>query len=122
LLDTSCSTLGRFPANLTGPADTRNISVLLPGTVYDTRHHQVDLKVGRIFRRDRTRVRVNLLVFNALNASPVLARNNTIGQAATPGTYAASQRQQADGSYNSLWVPTAILQPRFATFSLTVDF
>jgi hypothetical protein len=122
LLDTSCSTLGRFPANLTGPADTRNISVLHPGTVYDTRHHQVDLKVGRIFRRDRTRVRVNLLVFNALNASPVLARNNTIGQAATPGTYAASERQQADGSYNSLWVPTAILQPRFATFSLTVDF
>lgn len=121
LADTSCSTLGRFPANFTGLADTRNISILLPGTVYDTRHNQLDLKVGRIFRRDRTRVSVNLQLFNALNASPVLTRNNTIGQATTPGTYAAAQQRQADGGYNSLWVPTGILQPRFATFTVTLD-
>jgi hypothetical protein len=120
--DTSCSTLGGFPANLTRPADTRNISVLLPATLYDTRHHQLDLRVGRTFRGSGVRTRVSLLVFNALNASPVLARNNTIGQAAVPGTYATSQQQQADGSYNSLWVPTAILQPRFATLSVAVDF
>ena len=120
--DTSCSTLGRFPANLTGLAGTRNLSVLLPGTLYDTRHNQVDLKIGRIFRRGRTRLRANVELFNALNASPVLARNNTMGRATTPGTYAATQQRQADGSYNSLWVPTAILQPRFATFSLTVDY
>jgi len=119
---TSCSTLGRFPANLTGLSDTRNVSVLPPGTLYDTRHNQLDLKLGRIFRRDRTRVSVSLQLFNALNASPVLARNNTIGRATTPGTYAAAQQQQADGSYNSLWVPTAILQPRFAAFGVTVDF
>ena len=122
LADTSCSTLGRFPANFTGLADTRNISILLPGTVYDTRHNQLDLKVGRIFRRDRSRVSVNLQLFNALNASPVLTRNNTIGQATTPGTYAAAQQRQADGGYNSLWVPTGILQPRFATFTVTLDF
>ena len=65
---------------------------------------------------------MNVQLFNALNASSVLARNNTIGRATTPGTYAATQRRQADGSYNSLWVPTAILQPRFVTFGLTVDF
>ena len=121
LPDASCSTLGRFPANFTG-ISTRNISVLIPGTLYDTRHNQVDLKVGRIFRLDRTRVSLNLQLFNALNASPVLARNNTIGQAAAPGAYPAAQRPQADGSYNSLWVPTAVLQPRFAAFTLTVDF
>jgi hypothetical protein len=67
-------------------------------------------------------VSLNLQVFNAFNASPVLTRNNTIGQAPAPGTYAAAQDRQADGSYNSLWVPTAILQPRFATFGMTVDF
>jgi hypothetical protein len=122
LPDTSCSTLGRFPANLTVPTDTRNVSILRPGTVYDVRHNQLDLKVGRMFRLDRTRMRMSLSVFNALNASAVLARNNAIGQAATPGTYAAAQQRQADGSYNSLWVPTAILQPRFASLSLTVDF
>lgn len=122
LADTSCSTLGRFPANLNGLADTRNISVLLPGTLYDTRHNQLDVMVGRMFRHDRRRVSLNLQVFNALNASPVLTRNNTLGQAATPGTYATAQQRQADGSYNSLWVPTAILQPRFATFTMTVDF
>ena len=122
LPDTSCSTLGRFPANFTGLAQPRNISILLPGTVYDTRHNQLDLKVGRIFRRDRTRLSMNLQLFNALNASPVLTRNNTIGQATTPGTYTAAQQRQADGGYNSLWVPTAILQPRFATFTATLDF
>jgi hypothetical protein len=122
LPDTSCSTLGRFPANATGVADTRNISVVLPGTLYDTRHNQLDLKVGRIFRGDRSRLSVNLQLFNALNASPVLTRNNTLGQAATPGTYAATQQRQADGSYNSLWVPTAVLQPRFAAMTVTVDF
>jgi hypothetical protein len=120
--DTSCSTLGRFPANLATARDTRNVVVVVPGTLFDTRHDQVDLKVGRLFRHGRTRTRVNLLVFNAFNASPVLIRNNTIAQSATPGSYAATQRPQADGSYNSLWVPTAILQPRFAAFSVTVDF
>ena len=75
LPDTSCSTLGRFPANFTVLTDTRNIVILRPGTLYDTRHNQLDLKVGRSFRRDRTRVSVNLQLFNALNASPVLAHN-----------------------------------------------
>ena len=65
---------------------------------------------------------LNFDVFNAFNANPVLGRNNTLGQSATPGAYAASQQQQADGSYNSLWVPTNILQPRFARLSVTFDF
>jgi hypothetical protein len=122
LPDTSCSTLAKFPANVTGLADTRNILVLLPGTLYDTRHNQVDLKIGRIFRSDRSRMSVNVQLFNALNANAVLTRNNTIGQSTSPGTYAAAQQRQADGSYNSLWVPTGILQPRFATFTVSVDF
>ena len=96
--------------------------MLLPATVYDTRHKQIDLRFGRSFRAHDMRATLNLLVFNALNASPVLTRNNTIGQAPIPGTYPASQRQQADGGYNSLWVPTSILQPRFATLSVTLDF
>jgi hypothetical protein len=122
LADTSCSTLGRFVANQTGPADTRNVAVLLPGTMYDTRQNQVDLKIGKMIRRGRTRVGLNVVLFNALNVNPVLARNNTLGQSATAGNYAAVEQPQADGNYNSLWVPTSILQPRFATFSVTFDF
>jgi hypothetical protein len=65
---------------------------------------------------------VNLDIFNAFNANPVLGRNNLLGQSATPGDYAAAQQPQADGGYNSLWVPTNILQPRFARISATLDF
>ena len=42
--------------------------------------------------------------------------------AAVQRAYAAAQQRQADGGYNSLWVPTGILQPRFATFTVTLDF
>lgn len=122
LADTSCSTLGRFLANQTQPGDNRQISLVAPATLYDDRHNQVDLRLGRIFRVGRSKMSLNFDVFNAFNANPVLGRNNTLGQSATPGAYAASQQQQADGSYNSLWVPTNILQPRFARLSVTFDF
>jgi hypothetical protein len=122
LADTSCSNLGRFLANQTQPSNNRQISLLPPASVYDDRHNQVDLRIGRDVRLGRSRMSVNLDIFNAFNANPVLGRNNLLGQSATPGDYAAAQQPQADGGYNSLWVPTNILQPRFARISATLDF
>jgi hypothetical protein len=122
LADTSCSTLAGFLANQTQASNSRQVSVVLPATVYDDRHNQVDVRLGRTVRLGRSRMSMNLDVFNAFNANPVLSRNNLLGQSATPGNYAAAQQPQADGSYNSLWVPTSILQPRFARISATFDF
>jgi hypothetical protein len=122
LPDRSCSTLGTFLANQTQPGNTRNVNLLLPATRYDERHHQVDVRIGKLVRIGRTRAMVTLEVFNLLNANPVLARNNTLGQATTPGAYAAAQQQQADGGYNSLWLPIDVLLPRVAKFSFTFDF
>jgi hypothetical protein len=122
LPDTSCSTRGQFLANMTQGANTRNVNLLLPATRYDERHHQVDLRLGKRIQLGRTRMAVNLDVFNVFNANPVLARNNTLGQDTKPGAYATAQQQQADGGYNSLWVPTSVLPPRLAKFSLTFDF
>jgi hypothetical protein len=107
---------------MTQGANTRNVNLLLPATRYDERHHQVDLRLGKRIQLGRTRMAVNLDVFNVFNANPVLARNNTLGQDTKPGAYATAQQQQADGGYNSLWVPTSVLPPRLAKFSLTFDF
>jgi len=120
--DTSCSTLGRPLTNLNRSTDTRNVALIPPATLYDERHNQVDLRIGKGLSSGRTAITVNLDVFNAFNANPVLERNNTLGQSATPGAYATAQQQQADGGYNSLWVPTSVLMPRVAKFSLTFDF
>ena len=122
LADTSCSTLGRFLANQTQPTNTRNVSLLLPGTLYDMRHNQVDLRIGKRLRFRTTRLGLNVDLFNVFNASPVLARNSTLNQSPAPGSYSAAQQQQADGGFNSLWVPTSVLQPRFLKFSMTIDF
>jgi hypothetical protein len=120
--DTSCSTLGRFLTNQTQATNTRSIALLLRESVFDERQNQIDLRIGRIVRFGRTRASLNLDIYNALNASTVLARNMTLGQTTTPGSYAAAEERQADGGYNTLWVPTAILQARFLKISATIDF
>lgn len=120
--DTSCSTLGRQLANMTRPADTRNVALVAPGTLFDERHTQVDVRLGKALSLGRSALTVNVDVFNLLNGNTVLSRNNTLGQSRSPGSYAAAQEQQADGGYNSLWVPTNVLMPRVAKISLTFDF
>ena len=120
--DTSCSTLGRPLANMTRSTDTRNVVLVAPGTLFDERHSQIDLRLGKVLSFGRTALAVNMDVFNLLNGNAVLARNNTLGQSRNPGSYAATREPQADGGYNSLWVPTSVLMPRVAKVSLTFDF
>jgi hypothetical protein len=84
----------------------RNVTVNLvsPGTLYGERLNQVDLRVAKLLRAGRTRTSVMLDVFNALNASSVLVRNNTYG-GRTP------------------WqLPQAILNPRFIKVGAQLDF
>jgi hypothetical protein len=120
--DTSCSTLGRFVSNAGGQNDTRNVSILRPASRYDDRHNQVDARIGKVIGLGRTRTSLHLDVFNLFNANPVLGRNNTLGQSGTPGSYEAAGEPQADGSYNSLWVPTNVLLPRVWKISARFDF
>jgi hypothetical protein len=72
-----------------------------PAAVYGERMNQLDLRVGKVLRYGRTRATVNLDVYNALNASPVL---------------------QESTAYAIFRQPQVILLARFAKVSVQFDF
>ena len=65
------------------------------------RANQLDFRVGKIFRFNGRRAAVNVDLFNALNANPVLTENSNF----------AVWRQ-----------PLSILNARLVKFSVNVDF
>jgi hypothetical protein len=67
---------------LSGGAANTPVSLVSPGTMYNERANQVDLRFSKLLRFGRTRAAVNLDLYNALNAAPVLAQNNTYTAAA----------------------------------------
>ena len=94
-------TLGRNLA--TGAAGTANVQLIAPGTMYDERLYQVDLRVSKIFKfAGRHRLQGNIDIYNAGNASSILGINTTFG---------------------SNWLrPTSILQGRLVKFGGQWDF
>ena len=68
--------LGR---NLSGNAANATVGLVSPLSMYGERSNQVDLRFGKTIRIDRTRTTLNFDLFNAFNASPVLAQNNNFG-------------------------------------------
>ena len=95
----SATTLGR-PFNV---GTTANVQLIEPGTTYGERVHQVDLRFGKNFKVDRTRIRASVDLYNALNASAILTQNTTYS------------------TTNSAWLrPTAIMPGRLVKFGATV--
>jgi hypothetical protein len=94
-------TLGRNLA--TGAAGTATVQLIAPGTLYDERLYQLDLRASKIFRfAGRHRLQANVDVYNAGNASSILGINTT---------------------YGSNWLrPTSILQGRLVKFGGQWDF
>jgi hypothetical protein len=89
---------------LSGGAANATVNLIAPGSVNFDRYTQIDLRVGKSIRLGAYRTSVNLDVFNALNANPVLSLNNTFG-GATP------------------WLtPQSIMQGRLLKISGQVDF
>jgi Carboxypeptidase regulatory-like domain len=103
------SSLGRVISG--GNANsTVQVNLVAPGTQYGDRLNQVDLRVGKILKYARARISLNVDVYNALNANPVLTLNSTYNAAAAAAASAA-------------WLaPQSILTPRFAKFSASFDF
>ena len=79
------------------------VPLIAPGTMYGDRMNQLDFRVSKIFRLPgNRRIQANLDLFNALNASSVLAQNNT---------------------YGSSWLrPTNVIQGRLVKFGGQFDF
>ena len=61
--------LGR---SLSGGAQTVNINMVQPATLYGERLNQIDFRVGKLLRFGRTRTAVNLDLFNAFNRDTIL--------------------------------------------------
>jgi Carboxypeptidase regulatory-like domain/TonB-dependent Receptor Plug Domain len=97
----AATTLGRA-FNVGG---TKTINLIQPGTQYGDRVNQVDVRLGKNFKVDRTRIRASIDIYNAMNSNAVLTINTT---------YATT---------NSSWLrPTSIMPGRLVKFGATVDF
>ena len=91
-------TLGRNLAT-----STATVPLIAPGTMYDERLYQLDLRFAKTFRFGaEQRVQAILDVYNALNGNAVIALNNAFGPS---------------------WMrPTQVLQARLFKFGVQVDF
>jgi hypothetical protein len=82
---------------------------VLPGQVYGDRINGIDLRFGKLLRFGRTRTLVALDLYNLLNKNTGTTYNQTYDSSPTVN--------------GSTWLrPTAILNPRFVRFNVTVDF
>jgi hypothetical protein len=62
-----------------GSTATVSVPLIAPATQYEGRIRQLDFRFSRMFRIGRTRVEPQFDIYNALNASPVLAVNTNYG-------------------------------------------
>jgi hypothetical protein len=90
--------LGR---SLAGGARNITLNVLSPGTLYGERLNQVDFRVAKVLEIGRIRTRLNVDLYNALNADTILGVNQNF---ATWG------------------LPTSVLAPRVGRISVQMDF
>jgi hypothetical protein len=95
--------LGACGAAATCSASVTGINLIAPGALFEARPTQVDLRVSKILRvTRRTTVQLNLDLYNVLNGSGILQRNNAFG---------------------AVWgQPQLIQEPRMAQFGGRVTF
>jgi hypothetical protein len=85
----------------------QTVDLTLPGDVYPDRVNSVDLRVAKVLRFGRTSTNVGFDFYNLLNAN----------------TGTIFQQVYDVNPANVVWGrPTAILNPRFARFNVTVNF
>ena len=87
------------------------VQLIEPGTMYDDRLYQVDLRGSRSFGSGARRVKLMVDLYNALNANPVLQRAAFGG--VDPYSYPTA------GTYNR---PLGILEGRLFKIGAQLDF
>jgi hypothetical protein len=81
---------------------TAAAQLIAPGTMYGDRVTQLDVRFGKAFRVQRSRIQASVDLFNVLNSSAILGLNTT---------------------YGTSWLsPTQILQGRLVKIGAQVDF
>jgi hypothetical protein len=93
--------LGR---SLSGNAPNATVNVIEPGSRYGERVNEVHLRFAKLLTFAGTRANVGVDIFNIINAAPGLSYNQNF----IP---------------NGAWLtPTTVMTPRFAKFSVQLDF
>ena len=88
---------------------TETVNLLLPGQLYGERVNNIDMRVAKIVRILGARANVGFDFYNLTNANTA----TTVDQ-----TYSADP-----AALGARWLrPTAVLNPRFVRFNVTVDF
>ena len=96
------TTLGRPFTN----AANLTLNLVEPGKLFGERLNQLDLRIAKLLRAGRTRTSVNFDLYNAFNASTVLAENATYSGAAlnqwrVPTTVAVEYKPHGQTSYSN---------------------
>jgi hypothetical protein len=86
---------------LAGGARTITLNLVSPGTVYGERLNQVDIRIAKLLQLRQIRARVNVDVYNALNADTIVGVNQ---------------------NFAAWGVPTSVLAARVGRLSLQLDF
>ena len=87
---------------LSGGAANVTVNLIEPGKLYGDRTNQLDFRVAKVLSYGRTRTNVSVDLYNALNANPITAYNQTFGPR---------------------WLtPTQIMPARFVKLSVQLDF
>jgi hypothetical protein len=92
--------LGRLPSGGVATGTTA-LNLIQPGTLFGPRFNQIDARIGKVLRFNRTRSVLSLDIFNVLNADTVAS---------------------VSSSYATWLAPTAVVAPRLMKVSLTLDF
>ena len=101
-----------LPSRFSGdPAIT--VQLAAPGTRFEPRWNQLDFGIRRTFKFSGRQAQLQVDLFNALNANPVLTENTTLGSAAAPFL-------SNDPGAGAL--PTSFLQPRIIRLGAQIRF
>ncbi len=94
--------LGRLPS---GGVANVSMNLVTPGTLYGDRINELDLRFTKVLKYGRTRTKISLDMYNALNSAPVLTYNQTYSPTTTT------------------WLtPTAVLAARVMKIGASIDF
>jgi hypothetical protein len=89
-------------------AGSATVALIQPGTVYNDRINQLDLRLAKLFKLGRQRrLQAQFDVFNALNGNPIVSQSNTFSSSAAA---------------NKWLQPSSILIGRMFKFGASFDF
>ena len=93
--------LGRLPGAASSLTATTTVSIISPQTEFYDRLNQLDLRLGKILKFNRTRANISLDLYNIFNKGTISAASST---------------------YTTWLTPTSVISPRLMKVSVTYDF